>query len=81
MKCCLVLMSLWAKKLYTHSGCAFCDSSVFSRFAQPDKPCSGKLTLRISPSIHAEIASAAEASGKSLNKWIADTLDQVVHAH
>ena len=39
------------------------------------------LTLRISPSIHAEIASAAEASGKSLNKWIADTLDQVVHAH
>ena len=39
------------------------------------------LTLRISPSIHAAIASAAEANGKSLNKWIADTLDQVVHAH
>lgn len=48
---------------------------------KPNKPCSGKLTLRISPSIHAEIASAAEASGKSLNKWIADTLDQVVHAY
>jgi predicted HicB family RNase H-like nuclease len=40
---------------------------------KPNKPCSGKLTLRISP--------AAEANGKSLNKWIADTLDQVVHAH
>jgi len=41
-------------------------------------PHSGKLTLRISPGIHAEIATAAAHSGKSLNKWVADTLDQVV---
>ena len=47
----------------------------------PAKPYSGKLTLRISPSIHAEIAAAAAISGKSLNKWVADTLDQVVHSH
>ncbi len=47
---------------------------------KPNKPYSGKLTLRISPSIHAAIATAAETSGKSLNKWVADTLDQVIHA-
>lgn len=45
----------------------------------PAKPYSGKLTLRVSPGIHAEIAAAAAHAGKSLNKWIADTLDQVVH--
>jgi predicted HicB family RNase H-like nuclease len=41
----------------------------------PNKPYSGKLTLRIPPSVHAAIATAAETSGKSLNKWVADTLD------
>ena len=45
----------------------------------PAKPYSGKLTLRVSPGIHAEIAAAAAHAGKSLNKWVADTLDQVVH--
>ena len=47
----------------------------------PEKPYSGKLTLRMSPSIHAEIASAAAHSGKSLNKWVTDTLDNAVHSH
>ena len=47
---------------------------------EPNKPYSGKLTLRIPPSIHAAIATAAETSGKSLNKWVVDTLDQVIHA-
>jgi len=46
----------------------------------PAKPYSGKLTLRISPGIHAEIAAAAAHAGKSLNKWVADTLDQVIHS-
>ena len=46
----------------------------------PDKPYSGKLTLRVSPDIHAEIAAAAAHAGKSLNKWVADTLDQIVHS-
>ncbi len=45
----------------------------------PDKPYSGKMTLRIPPKIHAEIAAAAAHAGKSLNKWVADTLTQVVH--
>jgi predicted HicB family RNase H-like nuclease len=42
----------------------------------PNKPYSGKVTLRIPPRIHAAIATAAETSGKSLNKWVADILDQ-----
>ncbi len=47
----------------------------------PEKPYSGKLTLRVTPDIHAEIAAAAANAGKSLNRWITDTLDQVVHSH
>ncbi len=46
----------------------------------PAKPYSGKLTLRVPPDIHAEIATAAAHAGKSLNKWVADTLDQAVHS-
>jgi predicted HicB family RNase H-like nuclease len=45
----------------------------------PNKPYSGKLTLRIPSSVHAAIASAAETSGKSLNKWVSDLLDQATH--
>ena len=48
---------------------------------EPNKPYSGKLTLRIPPSVHAAIATAAETSGKSLNKWVADILDQATHDH
>ena len=47
---------------------------------KPDKPYSGKLTLRIPPGIHAAIATAAETSGKSLNKWVADILDKATDA-
>ena len=47
---------------------------------EPNKPYSDKLTLRIPPSVHAAIATAAETSGKSLNKWVTDILDQATHA-
>jgi predicted HicB family RNase H-like nuclease len=46
----------------------------------PDKPYSGKLTLRIPPNVHAEIAAAAALAGKSLNKWVGDMLEQTVRA-
>ena len=46
----------------------------------PNKPYSGKLTLRVQPSVHAAIATAAETSGKSLNRWVVDTLDQSIQA-
>lgn len=48
---------------------------------EPNKPYSGKLTLRISPDIHAEVATAAATNGKSINKWVADMLGKAVHAH
>ena len=38
------------------------------------RPYSGKMMLRISPELHAEIAMKAEANGKSLNQWAAETL-------
>jgi predicted HicB family RNase H-like nuclease len=44
----------------------------------PNKPYSGKVSLRIPPEVHAAIATAAETSGKSLNKWISDTLESTV---
>ena len=40
----------------------------------PGRPYSGKLLLRIPPELHAEIAMKAEAKGKSLNQWAAETL-------
>jgi len=40
----------------------------------PQRPYSGKVMIRISPELHAEIAMKAAASGKSLNQWAAETL-------
>ena len=45
------------------------------------KTYSGKLTLRISPDIHADIAIAAAHTGKSINKWVTETLEQVIRTH
>ncbi|PIE71583.1 MAG: toxin-antitoxin system HicB family antitoxin [Deltaproteobacteria bacterium] len=51
-----------------------------ARGERPQKPYSGKLTLRMSPDTHAELAAAAADTGKSLNKWVTDTLEGVIHA-
>lgn len=48
---------------------------------KPNRPYSGKLTLRIPPSVHAAIATAAETSNKSLNRWVADILNEATHDH
>ncbi|RLB86150.1 MAG: toxin-antitoxin system HicB family antitoxin [Deltaproteobacteria bacterium] len=48
---------------------------------EPNKPYSGNLMLRIPSEIHAAVASAAEASGKSINQWAAGVLDKESHAH
>ncbi len=42
----------------------------------PQKPYSGKLMLRIPPETHAAVAAAAELSGKSINQWASDALNQ-----
>jgi predicted HicB family RNase H-like nuclease len=47
----------------------------------PLKPTSGKLMLRISPEIHARALTIAKASGKSLNQWAEEALDQAAHVN
>lgn len=44
----------------------------------PQKPYSGKLLLRIDPALHAQVATLAEAQGKSLNVWAQEVLQQAV---
>lgn len=48
---------------------------------EPNKPYSGNLMLRIPPEIHAAVAAAAEAHGKSINQWVAGVLDKASHTH
>ncbi len=40
----------------------------------PDKPFSGKFVLRMNPELHHAIHLKAIKAGKSLNKWVIDTL-------
>jgi predicted HicB family RNase H-like nuclease len=40
----------------------------------PQHPYSGKVMLRISPEMHAEIAMKAKTHGKSLNQWATEAL-------
>lgn len=48
---------------------------------EPEKPYSGRLTVRMTPETHRMIASAAAVSGKSLNAWVVDALKaSAVHA-
>jgi len=48
---------------------------------EPNKPYSGKFVVRADSSLHGEIAVAAVHAGKSLNRWVVDTLEQVIHTH
>ena len=52
-------------------------SEETGRLAQ--KPFSGKLMLRISPDIHAAVATVAEVHGKSINQWVSDILAKAAH--
>jgi predicted HicB family RNase H-like nuclease len=42
---------------------------------KPQKSYSGKLMLRVDPSVHAKVALAAEAAGKRLNQWSEEALE------
>lgn len=44
----------------------------------PQKPYSGNLMLRVPPNVHAAVATAAAASGKSINQWATETLEEAV---
>ena len=49
------------------------------RGRSPDKPFSGRIPLRVAPSIHRAASSAAKAEGKSLNSWIAETVERAAN--
>lgn len=53
-------------------------STCAKRGEAPQRPFSGKLMLRVPPDIHARAAMRAEAAGKSLNAWAAETLAKAV---
>ncbi len=40
----------------------------------PQKPCSGRLMLRVPPEVHARALMMAQAHGKSVNQWAAEVL-------
>jgi predicted HicB family RNase H-like nuclease len=50
------------------------------RAISPEKPASGKLLLRVSPEVHGRAMVVAQASGKSLNQWVAEVLERAVTA-
>ncbi len=45
----------------------------------PEKPASGKLMLRVAPTVHAAALKAAAVSGVSLNKWAEQALSAATH--
>lgn len=47
------------------------------RGEEPEKPFSGKLTLRLQPELHRKIYIKSKQENKSLNNWIAETLEKV----
>ena len=48
------------------------------RGREPDKPFSGRIPLKVSPHLHRAAVAAAKAEGKSLNAWVAETIERAV---
>ncbi|MYC05924.1 MAG: type II toxin-antitoxin system HicB family antitoxin [Chloroflexi bacterium] len=48
------------------------------RGQEPDKPFSGRIPLRISPEVHRAANAVAKSEGKSLNAWLAETIERSV---
>jgi len=51
---------------------AFCAE----RGEEPDKPFSGRFTVRLSPEQHRRVILAAEKAGKGVEMWVAEALAQ-----
>lgn len=47
---------------------------------EPEKPASGRLMLRVEPSVHAAALKAAAHAGQSLNRWAERVLRDAAHA-
>ena len=50
-----------------------------ARNEEPERPFSGKFSLRIDPNLHRRISIQARLAKKSLNHWINETLENAVH--
>ena len=46
------------------------------RGREPDKPFSGQIPLRVAPAVHRAATAAARSEGKSLNSWLAETVER-----
>ncbi len=46
------------------------------RGIEPKRPYSGKFVVRLNPTLHREIAVAADRQGESINKWVERALEQ-----
>ncbi len=46
------------------------------RGREPDKPFSGQNPLRVSSTVHRSATAAARSEGKSLNAWLAETVER-----
>jgi len=53
---------------------AFCAE----RGEEPERPFSGNLPLRVTPELHRNIYIQAKSEGKSLNRWISETLEKAL---
>jgi predicted HicB family RNase H-like nuclease len=47
----------------------------------PAKPYSGRIMLRITPELHAQVVALAAGQGKSLNAWAQEVLQRAVSPH
>ena len=47
---------------------------------RPEKPASGKILLRLPPEVHGAALVAAQASGKSLNQWATEILQEATQS-
>jgi predicted HicB family RNase H-like nuclease len=47
---------------------------------EPYKSFSGRFNLRVNQQLHADAVVAAAAAGKSLNEWVAETIEHAAHA-
>ena len=46
------------------------------RGEKPEKPCSGKFVLRLSPALHSRVIIEAKQEGVSLNRFVEESLEQ-----
>ena len=46
------------------------------RGRESDKPFSGQIPLRVTPTVHRAATAAAKSEGKSLNAWLAETVER-----